>query len=282
MKSEIIRIFAILLLIGAISGLIIGLQLYASPEYDAFLNIAFIGTADKSDCAVIWQKDFAMMVDAAEDRDAEAILSFLAEKNIGGIDYLILTHPDKDHIGSASAITGALKVKTVIQPFYQKEYEAYRNLQARFAQDKVKTVVPSRALRYVINDLEVYIYPPMEKNYSSNNNYSLAVYARHGNVGILIPGDADNKRIAELTQIEWGPVDLYKLPRHGIDGENSIEFYSRLAPRYSVVTARHAGELTAKAGAGWGTEWFFTVGATAEFLSDGETLTPIRQAADER
>ena len=277
MRTVILRAFAMLLLIGALCGLICGLYVLDQPEYDTFLNVAFIGTADEADCIILWQKDFAMMIDTGEDRDAEAILAFLAEMNITKLNYLVLTHPDKDHIGSVPAVTHSLKVSTVIQPFYQKENDANRYVQARLAQDNVRVVVPARVLHYSVNDVDIYVYPPLEKNYSENNNYSLAVYVKHRNVSMLLPGDADNKRLDELMQLDWDTVDLYKLPRHGWHSEDSEELFSILRPEYSVVTADGVSGRFYETGSEWGTEWFFTEGNTVRFQSDGETMHLIER-----
>ena len=54
------------LLVGALLTLVYGLHLLDRPEYDPNLNVAFVGTKDDADCIVLWQKDFAMMIDTGE------------------------------------------------------------------------------------------------------------------------------------------------------------------------------------------------------------------------
>ncbi|MGI6402730.1 MAG: ComEC/Rec2 family competence protein [Oscillospiraceae bacterium] len=272
MKRGILQAFATLLLIAAMIGLIYGLELMDRPPYDPNLNIAFVGTANDADCIVLWQENFAMMIDTGEAGDAQTILSFLEEHKIETLNYLVLTHPDKDHIGSAADIVRALKVDAVIQPFYQKENDTHRFLQARLNQSRVKVVVPSRILHYTVHDMEIYIYPPLEKNYNENNNYSLAVYVEHGDVSMLFPGDAQSKRIGELMQVEWNPVDLYKLPHHGRHHSRSGELFSLLSPTYTVVTAKEASPDLAEMGNEMGTQWFFSVEQTVLFHSDGKTI----------
>lgn len=273
MRKGVLRACAMGLLVGALLALIYGLHLLYRPQYDPNLNVAFVGTYDDADCIVLWQKDFAMMIDTGEDRDGENILNFLRDNDISKLDYLVLTHPDKDHIGSAPAIIQALDVGTVVQPFYQKENDANRFLQARLAQSRVKVVTPARVLHYNVNDMDIYIYPPQEKAYNDDNNYSLAVQVRHRNVGMLFPGDAEDKRLAELMQQDWGTVNLYKLPRHGRYSENSMAFFSTLRPACTVVTARAADRLLSETGDEWATQWVFTVDSTVVFQSNGETVS---------
>lgn len=273
MRKGVLRACAMGLLVGALLTLVYGLHLLDRPEYDPNLNVAFVGTNDDADCIVLWQKDFAMMIDTGEYRDVQAILDFLQKNGISKLDYLVLTHPDKDHIGSAPAIIQALDVGTVVQPFYQKENDANRFLQARLAQSRVKVVTPARVLHYNVNDMDIYIYPPQEKAYNDDNNYSLAVQVRHRDVGMLFPGDAEDKRLAELLPLDWGAVTLYKLPHHGRYGENSETLLSTLRPTYTVVTAHTADRDMIEAGDEWATQWAFSVGNTVVFQSDGETVS---------
>ncbi|MGI6169459.1 MAG: ComEC/Rec2 family competence protein [Christensenellales bacterium] len=275
MRKRILQVLAMVLLIGVLGSLIYGLDQLDRPDYDPQLKLAFVGTADEADCIVLWQNDFAMMIDTGEERDSEAILAFLAEQGIEKLHYLVLTHPDKDHIGSAAAVTKALSVGSVIQPFYQDENDANHFLQARLAQNRAKIVVPSRVLHYTINDMDIFIYPPMEKKYREDNNYSLTVLVKHGNVSMLFPGDAENKRIAELMRQDWGVVDLYKLPHHGRESENAEALFASLEPAYAVVTAEKASQRMTDIGDALGVEWFFTLNNTVKFVSDGTQLTPV-------
>lgn len=275
MGKRILQILALVLLIGGLGGLVYALGRLDQPEYDPQLKVAFVGTTDEADCIVLWQKDFAMMIDTGEEEDSEAILTFLAKQSIENLNYLVLTHPDKDHIGSAAAVTKALNVGSVIQPFYQKENDFNRFLQARLAQNQAKILVPSRVLHYTVNDIDIYVYPPMEKKYQKDNNYSLAVLVKHRNVSMLFPGDAENKRIDELMKQEWNSVNLYKLPHHGRHSDNSEVFLSLLRPTYVVVTAKQASQPMADMGDEIGVQWFFSINETVEFVSDGIDLTPV-------
>jgi beta-lactamase superfamily II metal-dependent hydrolase len=272
MKQVILRAFGAMLLIVVMVGLIYGLELADRPQYDPNLNIAFVGTNDDADCIVLWQADFAMMIDTGEAVDADTILFFLEENEITDLDYLVLTHPDKDHIGSATDVIRALKVSAVIQPYYQKENDRNKFLQARLNQSRVKVVVPTRVLHYTVNDINIYIYPPLEKNYKEDNNYSLAVYIQHKDVSMLFPGDAQSKRLSELMQTDWGTVDLYKLPHHGRYNDRSVELFNLLSPTYTVVTAKEPSPELLEAGNTLGTQWFTTVGQTVLFYSDGQSI----------
>ena len=52
-----------------------------------------------ADCAILLSQDTCVMIDTGEEQDAEHILTLLEQEQVEKIDCLILTHPDKDHIG---------------------------------------------------------------------------------------------------------------------------------------------------------------------------------------
>ncbi len=71
-------------------------------EADCLLRVTFLDTG-KSDCIVMEAGDHVVVNDAADADDAGLIDAFLEKRQVETIDYLILSHFDKDHIGSAAA-----------------------------------------------------------------------------------------------------------------------------------------------------------------------------------
>ena len=50
------------------------------------------------------------MIDCAEKDDGKDIAEFLEKKGITNLDYLIITHFDKDHIGGAAKVLHSVYV----------------------------------------------------------------------------------------------------------------------------------------------------------------------------
>lgn len=272
MIKSMTRVLAAGLLICAMLGLICALNMLSKPKYDPILNVAFVGTEDNADCIVLWQSDFAMMIDTGEAGDAPNILNFLEEQGIRKLDYLILTHPDKDHIGSAAEIARVLNVHTVIEPYHQKANNELEILNTRLAQEKVKTVMPSRVLHYSFDDTQILIYPPLERHYADDNNYSLGVLVRHGDVNLFFPGDAEEKRLTEMLELDLPRTNLLKLSHHGRYHAASAEMLLRVSPQYGIVTSHEASDRLSAICDELGIELMFTVEKTFWFTSDGENL----------
>ena len=71
--------------------------------YVTFLDVG------QGDCTIIQTKDGNMMIDAGNNSWGETVVAALDERGIEELDYLILTHPDADHIGGADNVLRELR-----------------------------------------------------------------------------------------------------------------------------------------------------------------------------
>ena len=67
------------------------------------MKITVLNVKD-ADCIVITTENSNIVIDTGESDDKDVILNYLKQNKISNIDYLILTHVDKDHIGGAPKI----------------------------------------------------------------------------------------------------------------------------------------------------------------------------------
>ncbi len=202
-----------------------------------------IKTNEDADCSLINQQGINILIDTGEKQDADRIVRFLKGKNIKTLQYLILTHPDKDHIGGALEVLDNFKVERVIQPYYPKENELLDQINKKCADSGVDIIYPTRTRKLEVGEIDFLVYPPLEKNYKLDNNYSLAVLINHGSVNQLFTGDAQEKRINELLEINWRNIDMLKIPYHGRYSANVDKLIEKCAAKYAVVTSDSADDI---------------------------------------
>lgn len=75
----------------------------AAPETDGGTFSLDILDTGKSDCIIVCMDGVTVVNDAADEDDFDSICAALERRGVQRIDYLILSHYDKDHIGSAAA-----------------------------------------------------------------------------------------------------------------------------------------------------------------------------------
>lgn len=273
--SWVLRFLGIVLLIGLMYWVID----YTSSPHGSVqpMDIIFVPTEDDADCAILINRDRAVVIDTGEAEDYPFIAKVLQQYGIGHIDCLILTHPDKDHIGSALEILQNYTVDLVVQPYYGLENDRYEELNDWLETEGIPCLIPTRERNLVFGDMRLKIYPPEKFSYDNDNNYSLAVSIEHGRTSMFFAGDAMRKRTEELLELSIQNVDLYKMSYHGRNYTGSAQLLEKLNPKFVIVTARQAdAELEP---ALQGRNVFYTVGSGAAFYSDGSQIREKEKGA---
>lgn len=241
------------------------------------LTMTFLNTG-KSDCIVIEAGESIVVNDTADADDVEAVCAFLDERGTTRIAYLILSHFDKDHIGSAADLISRFEVGCVLMPDYEEDSEAYLTL----IQALEETDTESRRLReayaFSLEGIDFYVDAPRESVYENDNNYSLITCVTNGENRFLLTGDAKKLRIGEFldTGEAKGRYDLIKMPHHGNYTKNLETLFATARPRYAVLTADperlRVEEETVSLLESYGCEVYYTDEGAVTAVSDGETV----------
>lgn len=246
-----------------------------SQVKDLPVHVIFPKLENDADCIIITQGDHTIMIDTGEKSDAPEILQTLAAYNITKLNYLILTHPDADHIGGAVDILKEIPVNRVLLPYIKEESETLNTLMNYFNEVGITPVNPTHTLKLSIGTMRILIYPPLEKIYKDTNNNSLAVLVNHEEVTMLFTGDALRKRTEELLLTNWPPIDLLKIPYHGRANSASEIFLTTINPTYAVVTAKQADEIIVDTAKSQDINLLYTGNEALTFESTGTKLSIV-------
>nr|WP_308628234.1 MBL fold metallo-hydrolase [uncultured Eisenbergiella sp.] len=260
---------------GIFIGLLLAWVLSVSVSQkaaDGEIVVICMQTAEDADAALVYNNREAILIDTGEAQDAEHILAVMKNRGIDKIDYMIVSHPDKDHIGGAGRILEKIPVGRVIAPYYTEDNNELSALKAWLEDNKIPILYPTKTRRLNAGGIGFIVYPPLEKHYNDVNNYSLSVLIQHGSVNMLFTGDAMRKRSEELLYTDWPQIALYKVPHHGRANALSGTLFRVLQPAYAVVTSRTADAAVIEASRQTGTEILYTAGGDLTFISDGGSL----------
>lgn len=241
-------------------------------------KMTFLDTG-KSDCIIMEAGDFVVVNDTADEDDAAAICAFLDERQAERIDYLILSHFDKDHIGSAALLLTEYEVGCVLMPQQEKDSEPYLMLTEALAQTKTEEKRLLEDCSFTLAGVAFTVDAPDEDFYEDDNNYSLITTVTFGGTRFLLMGDALKKRTGEFLYSNAGEehYDLIKMPHHGDYNKKLPDLLAIARPDYVVLTAGKERErvedktveLLEKAGC----QVFYTDEGNVTVLSDGQTVT---------
>lgn len=192
--------------------------------------------AGKADCILINIDDKSIMIDTGLNKTKDEMTAKMKDKKIEKLDYLILTHMDKDHIGGADAILDNFEVGTVIQADYRKDSKQYNQYIEALEKNNITPVLLKNNMDININDAEINIYPALKSEYSKSNDYSIIVGIKYGDYSFLFAGDAEEERLSEFITMNNQNYTVVKMPHHGRINSLSEEFIKSISPVYSVIT----------------------------------------------
>lgn len=176
-------------------------------------NTAFkttILSTGKSDCILVEIGNKVIMIDTGEDKNGKQIVDRLKEKGINTLDYLILTHLDKDHIGGVDSVLSSVKVKNIIQANYKKDSKQYDEYIDSLKKADIEPVLLKDNMNIVINSAEINIHPASKSKYESSNDYSIITNISYGAHKFLFAGDAEEERLSEFINGNTLKYDLLK------------------------------------------------------------------------
>ena len=235
--------------------------------------------AGAADAFLLWNEAGAILLDTGESGFGKVILAKLQELGIEKLDYLIITHFDKDHVGGAKKVLESIPVDTVIQSNSPKTgASAYEKYVAALETLSVTPVTLREELTFSLGDAVFTLNPPALEVYpqEESNNSSRILTVTHGANRLLFCGDAEDLRLAEFLATDPAPCVFVKLPHHGRYQQTLLALLTQTAPAYGLITSseeepedRETLELLEASGV----QTFLTRAAPVLLTSDGTALT---------
>ena len=228
--------FVLLLFLLSGSLLLSGCSASDAPQ----LKVSVIDVKH-GDCIVLQSPEGqTMMIDTGNGsyNSQSAIGDTLEQLNIQHLDSLILTHPDKDHIGGVSWVLENYDVTAVYTTARSKDTDLYRSVQTAIKQEGSTYLFLSKGDRFQFGSVDVSVLSPYDAEDEKNvNNASLVLQFTYGQNRLLFMGDAEDKIEKALVK-EYGDSlrsTFLKLGHHGIDVASS-KFLNAVQPKIVVIS----------------------------------------------
>jgi len=236
----------------------------------------------KGDTILIETQEHTMLIDAGYDNTYRVIWEYLTKQKIQKLDYFVITHFDKDHVGGADWIVKNFEVGEILQPHYQSDAKQYLEYCAAVEMMGLQPVPVTETLEFSLDGADFYINPPQKTFYKEeDNDFSLVVSMDYKEKSFLFAGDCEEERLSELlNQTDWElSHDVLKVPHHGKKEDNSEEFLNAVAPEAAVITCsaeEPASDKICDMLKELGAKIYFTSDGTVVCLCDGESLEIIQ------
>lgn len=192
----------------------------------------------QADCTLIESDGHYMLIDAGGNDKGTFVQQYLQKQGVKTLDYLILTHPDSDHIGGADVVITKFDIETIIMTDIENDTRSYDDVIQAMEYKRYKNTLPVAGETYQLGAAEFTIISPIHYEYDDNiNDYSVGVIIQHGENRFLFVGDAEENAKDDI--LENGidvSASVYKVAHHGSLSAAYEPFLTKVNPQYAVIS----------------------------------------------
>lgn len=178
----------------------------------------------------------AMLIDTGDSDQGTKIQLYLTKQGVENLDYLVLTHPDADHIGGAPVIITKFGIGQLFLSNYEKDNKTTQKVRDAMQYKGLTASDCQVGDTFALGNASFTILGPA-KEYADSNNASIVIMVQNGNNRFLFTGDCEAEAEADL--IASGAdlsADVYLAGHHGSDTASSQAFMDAVSPMYAVIS----------------------------------------------
>jgi competence protein ComEC len=208
----------------------------AGPIQSDQLKVTFLAVGH-GDAVVLSSQGHHALIDGGgvpqgHDTGRRFVLPFLRQQRIARLDLAVLSHAHPDHALGLITTLEELPTDRLWLPAEVGDGPLVDELIAAVGPAKIEEQeAGSESFRLGAARLEI-LGPPVDRSQlEGENDRSIVLLVRHGEVTFLLTGDVEAAGEAALSV---GPVTVMKAPHHGSDTSSTAEFVEKSRPRHVV------------------------------------------------
>jgi len=208
-----------------------------NPSKNAVIEVHFLDVGQADSILIKTPDGKSMLIDAGNNADGQAVVSYIKSQDISKIDILVGSHPHEDHIGGMDNVINSFDIGQIYMPRISHTTQTYEDVLTAIKNKGLKVTAPTAGTSFNIGEAKCTILAPTSEKYDDLNNYSIVIRLQYGNTSFLFAGDAEE--ISEREMINKGfdlSADVLKIGHHGSSSSTSPDFLKKVSPKYAVIS----------------------------------------------
>ena len=201
----------------------------------SYLKVHYIDVG-QGDATLITCDGEAMLIDAGDNTKGEIVCDYLDNQGVDELKYLVLTHPDADHIGGADVVVSNVDIENVFMSTFTKDNKTYDDLMDALDDKKLSWSLPQVGDVNEIGKAFFQIVAP-NREYEDANDASIGLMVTYGKTKFLFTGDAEEEAEADILDNGLSlDCDVFQAGHHGSRTSNTKALLEAASPTYVVVS----------------------------------------------
>ncbi len=187
----------------------------------------------QGDAILLETKAGAVLVDQGPPEGRAA--GQLARMGVRRLALLVLTHPQRDHVGGAADVLERVEVDRVLDPGLSARSPYAEAALAVARRRGVRVDVARRGAEYRLGRLRLRVLWPEDAGFASEdpNENAIVLLASYGSLDLLLTADAESSVVLPLRP---PPVEILKVAHHGSADPLLPELLRRTRPQVALVS----------------------------------------------
>ena len=183
-----------------------------------------------------------MLVDAgtSDGHPASVVTTYLEAQGVDDIEYLVITHPDSDHVAAMDEVIYAFDVENVLLTDCEKDTKTWEKVLTAIDEENanVEYIPDHLGETYTVGDASFKVLGPIELHKDANE-CSIIIRLDYGDTSFLLTGDAEKDEEADIVSY-WDAsefaCDVMKSGHHGSGTSNSDALLNAASPSLVVIS----------------------------------------------
>lgn len=209
-------------------------------------QISFINVG-QGDCALFKAPgNCDILIDSGGYENSEGtgefiIAPYLIKNGVNDIEYVLISHMDKDHTIGFAGLLDEMKVKNLIIPYGQTDTDNKNEILKKAKENNVDVIYFTAGDMLKVNDyIQIHALLPDKdvfKYAKDDNNSGMVLKLSYGENSFLFTGDisSDIEKYLLKTYKDELNADVLKVAHHGSKYSTNQEFLDAVSPEFSYI-----------------------------------------------